>query len=127
MLRFNRIREYENFHIFLWLVKDTCWVMIWEVAGLIMIIPTILAALHITWLRRHIRTDLFHNIAVSCWISGNSIWMIGEFFYDDGLRPPALLCFIAGLVSVLYYYLIELPRKRYSVKSHSPKITGARS
>lgn len=108
MFKFSRIREYENLHIFLWLLKDTCWVMIWEVAGLIMIIPTIGVAIHITWLRRNIRSDLFHNLAVCLWISGNSIWMIGEFFYDDGLRTPAVIFFASGLLFVLYYYLIEL-------------------
>jgi len=94
----------------MWLLKDICWVMIWELGGLIMIIPTIGIALHITWLRRHIKSDLYHNMAVSLWISGNSIWMIGEFFYDDGLRTPALLFFLSGLTSVIYYYLFVLPR-----------------
>ena len=71
-----------------------------------MILPTIGVALHITWLRRHIKSDLFHNLAVSFWISGNSIWMIGEFFYDDGLRPQAVIFFGIGLLMMLYYYLI---------------------
>ncbi len=75
-----------------------------------MIIPTIGVAIHITWLRRHIRSDLFHNLAVCLWISGNSIWMIGEFFYDDGLRTPAVILFATGLLFVLYYYLIEMPK-----------------
>ncbi|MFM2190236.1 MAG: hypothetical protein RL491_622, partial [Bacteroidota bacterium] len=32
MLKITRIRQYENLHIFLWLVKDTCWIMDWKLA-----------------------------------------------------------------------------------------------
>ncbi|MFM9007686.1 MAG: hypothetical protein ACKORE_03805 [Bacteroidota bacterium] len=32
-----RFRAYENFHIVLWLLKDTCWVSDFKTAGLIMI------------------------------------------------------------------------------------------
>ncbi len=102
---FNKIREYENLHILLWLLKDTCWVMVWEAGGLIMIVPTISAAIHITWIRRHIRSDLFHNLAICLWISGNSIWMIGEFFFDDTLRPLVTGLFLTGLSIVAYYYI----------------------
>jgi hypothetical protein len=101
---FKKIRQYENLHILLWLLKDACWVMDWKISGLIMIIPTIAAAFHITWLRRDIRADLFHNLAVCFWISGNSIWMIGEFFFDDTLRPVTTVLFISGLLIVAYYY-----------------------
>ncbi|MFZ9943572.1 MAG: hypothetical protein ACO3O0_08185 [Bacteroidia bacterium] len=111
MLKIIRIRQYENLHIFLWLLKDTCWIMDWKPAGLFMIIPTIFVAIHITWLRRNIRSDLFHNMAVCLWISGNSIWMLGEFFYDDGTRPIAVIFFLVGLLSVLYYYLMEEPQQ----------------
>jgi hypothetical protein len=111
MLRITRIRQYENLHIFLWLIKDTCWIMDWKPAGLFMIIPTIFVAIHITWLRRAIRSDLFHNLAVCLWISGNSIWMLGEFYYNDETRPIAVIFFIAGLLSVLYYYLMEEPQQ----------------
>lgn len=75
----NRLREYENFHIVLWLLKDTCWVMDFKVPGLIMILPTISVALHITWLHRKSMAELLHNLAVVLWISANSVWMIGEF------------------------------------------------
>ena len=116
MFKFEKIRQYENLHIFLWLIKDTCWIMTWEAAGIFMIIPTITVAIHITWLRRHIKSDLFHNLAVSLWISGNSIWMIGEFFYDDGLRSPAVTFFACGLLCMLYYYLVEF---RKGEENHS--------
>ena len=110
-MRFRDIREYENLHILLWLLKDTCWVMLWKTMGLIMIVPTILVAFHITWIRRYVPSDLFHNLAICCWISANSVWMIGEFFYEDTFRPVATVFFIAGLLCVAFYYLLVLPRE----------------
>ncbi|UPT66212.1 MAG: hypothetical protein M0D57_17275 [Sphingobacteriales bacterium JAD_PAG50586_3] len=99
------IRKYENFHIVLWLIKDTFWCMDFHVGGIIMLVPTFLAALHIIWLSRANRTDLFHNIAVGCWITANGIWMIGEFFFKDTLRPYAIVFFIIGLLTIAAYYL----------------------
>ncbi|MDX2001340.1 MAG: hypothetical protein SFW35_02850 [Chitinophagales bacterium] len=105
------LRRYENFHILLWLVKDTCWLKDWQLAGTIMIVPTLLAALHITWLARKEATDLYHNLAVCCWIIANTIWMLGEFYCDDCTRPYAQVFFFMGLAPVLYYYGYCLPKE----------------
>lgn len=112
MIWFKKIRDYENLHILLWLLKDTCWVLLWETGGIIMIVPTIAVAIHITWLSRRITSELFHNLAVVCWICANSIWMIGEFFFDDNMRPAATVFFCAGLLLMAVYYLVLLPRKK---------------
>lgn len=109
---FKNIREYENMHIALWLLKDSCWVMDFKIAGMLMIIPTIFVAIHITWLSRKDIADLFHNIAVCLWICANATWMTGEFFYEDGFRPYATVFFALGLGVVAAYYFIHLPRKR---------------
>lgn len=106
-----RLREYENFHIVLWLLKDACWVLDFKVPGLIMIIPTIGVALHITWLHRRSRAELFHNLAVVSWISANSVWMTGEFFFNDTLRPFATVFFVIGIIFVAIYYLLYRPRE----------------
>jgi len=103
------IRVYENFHIVLWLLKDFSWVFGFKILGLIMITPAVGMAVYITWLLRSNRSELFHNLAVCLWISGNSVWMIGEFFFQDRLRDPAKLFFIAGLLILLYYYLWVSP------------------
>jgi hypothetical protein len=112
MIRFRDIREYENLHIVMWLLKDTCWVLLWKELGLFMIVPTLAVAFHITWIRRQIKSELFHNLAVSCWITANSIWMIGEFFFDDQLRPLATVFFILGIAAVAIYYFLILPKER---------------
>ncbi len=109
---FKNIREYENTHIALWLIKDTCWVMSFKIAGMVMIVPTLIVAIHIAWRSRKNVGDLFHNIAVCLWIAANGTWMTGEFFYDDGLRPYAKLFFIAGLIVVAVYYIIHFPKKK---------------
>lgn len=98
------IRETENLHIVMWLLKDTCWVLSWKEAAVFMVLPTLTVAIYITWKMRMHTAELFHNIAVCCWISANSIWMIGELFYDNGLKGYALVFFILGIVSVAYYY-----------------------
>lgn len=113
------IRAYENLHIFLWLLKDTCWIMDFHVGGIIMIVPTVLAAIHITWRWRKDVNEFLHSLAVTCWIFANAIWMIGEFYYDDTLRPYAAPFFIAGLISVGIYYGYVLPNGKGSNHSQS--------
>ncbi len=76
-----------------------------KAGGLIMIIPTLFVALHITWKSRGIASELFHNAAVSFWICANATWMIGEFYFNDGTRPYAICFFVAGLLTLGYYYV----------------------
>lgn len=102
------IRKTENLHILLWLIKDTCWCLNLIIPGLIMIVPTLSLAFYITWKTRSILSELMHNLAICCWIFANSIWMIGEFFYDDGLRHYALTFFIIGLAVIIAYYVMIL-------------------
>lgn len=85
-----------------------------------MIIPTFLASAHITWLSRKSTEDFFHNIAVTCWITANAIWMIGEFYFNDTLRPYAIVFFALGLLTVTFYYGRELVLKA-STKSKEGK------
>lgn len=112
----NRYRPLENFHIVLWLVKDLSWCMLSKTMGLIMIFPTIILAIYITYLHRSDKSELLHNLAIVFWITANSIWMVGEFFYEDGLRMVALGFFVSGLISISYYYISEFFLKRKKKK-----------
>ncbi len=107
---FRNIRSSENFHIVLWLLKDLCWVMTWKVAGIVMITPTLLVAAWIAWRCRKDIGEFLHSLAIVLWISANSVWMIGEFFFNDTTRRFALPFFAAGLLCVAWYYLVVLPR-----------------
>lgn len=111
------IRKYENLHIVLWLFKDICWVNNWHWGGMAMIIPTFLVALHITWLSRSIRSELYHNVAVTMWIMANGVWMGGEFYCDDCTRPYAIVFFVIGITVIGYYYATYAIEKIRSSKA----------
>ena len=101
-----RFRRIENLHIVFWLIKDLSWAMLWKPLGLVMIVPTIGAALLITWQTREIKSELLHNIAVVFWIMANGYWMIAEFYSeDDSLRYYAAIPFTLGIIVIAYYYL----------------------
>ncbi len=92
-------RKLENFHILLWLLKDMSWLMTWRSLGIFMIIPTLGFAILITWKARNFKSELFHNLAVICWISANSFWMVTEFFgLADQLKLFAIIPFAIGLI-----------------------------
>ncbi len=99
-----KLRKLENVHLLLWLAKDISWLMDWKVAGMTMILPTFSLAVWLCWKTRHNPNEIAFNLAVAAWISANGIWMIGEFFYDDGTRPIAFWFFVAGLFCILRYY-----------------------
>ena len=114
-----KYRRMENMHIIFWLVKDISWCLIWKVLGIAMIFPTLIISLIIAWRTRHIKSELAHNLAITFWISANSLWMITEFFHVDtklffGLltgKHLALIPFILGMFILLYYYIIQKPRE----------------
>ena len=82
-------RKTENLHIVFWLMKDISWCLMWRALGMFMIVPTLGAAIFITWRGRHLKTDLAHNLAVVFWITANAWWMTAEFFEFD--ETPVLL------------------------------------
>jgi hypothetical protein len=111
-------RRTENVHILLWLLKDICWAMNLHLPGVIMIVPTLTVALLLTWQTRHMKSELFHNLAVDFWITANCTWMIGEFFNLDenlwhgyGLRQAAIIPFALGLGVLAYYYAVLYKKK----------------
>jgi hypothetical protein len=108
MDRISKFRHFENFHIVLWLVKDLSWCMLSKTLGVVMITPTLLLAIYITWVHRKEKVELLHNLAIVLWICANSVWMIGEFYYDDQTRKFALVFFFAGLLIAAYYYISEV-------------------
>jgi hypothetical protein len=118
-----RFRRVENLHILFWLLKDACWALSLSWPAIIMIIPTLGAAIVITVQTRKIISELMHNLAILCWIIANCTWMIGEFFgWDEGefgLRKMALLPFSAGLAILAVYYLLYYFQPSFRGKVHS--------
>lgn len=112
----SKIRHYENLHIPLWLLKDTCWMMQWKTLGISMIIPTMLVALIITIKSLIEKTNEFWiNLAICFWISANSYWMICEFMNRENLKNYAAIFFVAGMLCVIYFY-----GKRFVLKQKTP-------
>lgn len=98
----------EYTHVLLWLVKDMCWAMHWTLFGSIMVVPTVLAAYIITWLQRKRAVVLVHNLAISFWITANSLWMQAEFYEkEDVLKPWAVVGFGIGLAILVGWYILR--------------------
>jgi hypothetical protein len=109
----DRFRKIENLHILLWLLKDLCWAMLWKPLGIMMLVPTLSVALLITWQTRQLKSELFHNLAVTFWICANGYWMIIEFLgRDEELRIYTAIPFGIGLLFIAIYYLIILPQEK---------------
>ena len=108
------IDKKQNLHIVMWLFKDTCWALSFKWIGLFMIIPTLSVAFYIAFKTRNIKEDLFHNLAICSWIIANAVWMVGDFFFEDTLRPFATVFFLLGLFFVAYFYLF-LNRKNNGI------------
>lgn len=102
----------ENLHIVLWLLKDLFWLMEYRVAGLVMVAPTLAMAFYIAWRSRMDLRDLFHSLAVICWITANSTWMIGDLFFGERGHGLAQAFFLAGLGFLALYYVFLGPRQR---------------
>jgi hypothetical protein len=108
----------ENMHIIFWLLKDVAWCMGWKVFAVVMIIPTLFISLVIAWRTRNIMSELCHNLAISVWISANSLWMITEFVGIDThlvagnftFKHLALIPFTVGILVLGFYYLIWKPK-----------------
>jgi thiol-disulfide isomerase/thioredoxin len=108
----NKVRQYENAHIVLWLFKDAAWFMSWKILALTMAPLTVAMSIFICYIFRRNRTELAHNLAVTSWIAANVFWMITEFQQSDALRPVAAVLFMAGLAIVSGHYIIKFFRKR---------------
>ena len=126
-----KFRRVENLHILLWLIKDACWALDLKFPALIMIFPTMLVAMLITYQTRKITAELLHNLAINFWITANCTWMIGEFFGWDvnligpyGLRQFSVLPFGIGLLILGYYYLVYMhkPGMEEQVQQQTKKV-----
>jgi hypothetical protein len=104
-----RLRLLENLHLPFWLIKDACWAFVWRPLGIVMIAPTFLLSLYLTWTCRKAMGDFLPNLSVTLWISANSIWMTDEF-YNLGIKFLCGYFFSAGLVSILIWLFRYFPK-----------------
>jgi hypothetical protein len=109
---YQQVRNVENLHITLWLIKDAAWVLLWKPLGLMMIIPTIAVAIYLAIKNWEDVKERLHNLAVCMWICANSTWMIGEFYFEDGLRPVAIVFFSIGILCIALWHWLKWYRAR---------------
>jgi hypothetical protein len=104
------LRKFENLHIVFWLIKDTCWMLEFKLTGTLMILPTFFLAIYLS-VKTIRHSELFINLAILCWITANSFWMLVEFFNENQLKEFAAIPFILGTFFVTIYYY-RLGKKR---------------
>jgi predicted membrane protein len=110
-----RYRKMENSHILFWLLKDIGWCMGFKTLGIVMIFPTLIISLIISYRTRQVKSELAHNLAVTFWITANSYWMISEFLgFDETViwkgmmgKHLAMFPFAIGMLILGYYYLFQ--------------------
>ncbi|MCK6610752.1 MAG: hypothetical protein L6Q78_06890 [Bacteroidia bacterium] len=102
-----KIRESENLHVILWLVKDTFWMLEFKPIAVFMIAPTLAMALWVLWISRNEELTLLPNLAVTFWILANGIWMLDEFYFT-GTKLWSLIPFISGIAIMLVYLFMRI-------------------
>ncbi len=118
-------RKMENLHIVFWLLKDISWCIVLKPLGIVMIFPTLIISIVIAWRTRAMMSEWCHNLAITFWIAANSYWMISEFLQFDEhavwrgvtYKHLALIPFLLGLFTLLYYYLYWKPRHHDDVET----------
>lgn len=116
-------RKMENLHIVFWLFKDLSWCLGFKLLAGVMIIPTLLISLVITYRTKSLMSELCHNLAISIWIMANSFWMITEFlkidekiaFWGITYKHLAVIPFGIGIAILAFYYLWWKPRNKYAL------------
>ncbi|MFN4300033.1 MAG: hypothetical protein ACK4EX_09955 [Thermaurantimonas sp.] len=102
-----KLKALDTLHIPVWLAKDIAWLLVYKPLGVAMILPAVAVALHICIKTAFNKLLFYQNLAVLFWISANSTWMAGEFFHF-AYKLPAVIFFIAGIISIIWHYVIEL-------------------
>lgn len=114
-------RKMENLHIVFWLFKDLSWCLGIKLLAGVMIFPTLIISLVITYRTRNLVSELCHNLAISVWIIANSYWMITEFLKIDeqivfgnlSYKYLAVIPFTIGIIILMCYYLWWKPRNKH--------------
>src|SRR5262245_51847997 len=100
----NGTSRFDNVHVLLWLIKDTCWMLEWRLLGTAMILPTITVAV-ILAMESRVEHVFWVNLAICFWITANAYWMLCEFVGHDELRYFAGLPFALGFLAIGVFYL----------------------
>ena len=105
--------QIDTWHILLWLLKDTLWVMSFKYLAIAMIVPTVLYTLYI--LKKHYqqRIYFFNYLAILFWLLGNSFWILNDFLLNEKYDWVCYILFSVGIVTL---FLQLLAKKFYHVR-----------
>ena len=90
---FTNWREYENFHLVLWLGKDLAWCLLNKPMWFIFTPPTLLIALDFIFITATVDgliIDHVHYISLLMWVIGNGTWALGELYWINNDDPETL-------------------------------------
>jgi hypothetical protein len=83
---FENWRQYENFHILLWLGKDFAWCDSIKTLWLIFFFPTVFVGMDFIWCTfktKDLMIDCSYYMSVMIWVIANAIWAFGELFFEE--------------------------------------------
>ena len=102
--------QIDTWHILLWLLKDTLWVMSFKYLAIAMIIPTVLYTLYILKLNYQQKFYFFNYLAILFWLLGNSFWILNDFLFNQKYVWVCYILFSIGIVILLLQLLTKLIR-----------------
>ncbi len=107
------VRGAENFHIYLWVAKDLCWVQDYVWPGICF------GGLAVAWMgilayhaiESHNYEEVYMLLCTALWLIGNFVWMEGELVNeDDYIAAPACgHIFEAAFALLMVYYVFLRP------------------
>jgi hypothetical protein len=112
-LYYYSVRGAENFHIYLWILKDWGWTQDMEVFTLVFGYAALAWCGVLLWqaISRHNWEDTYHLFPLILWLFGNFWWMYGEVVYgdDDTQAVQGGDMFLAAMALILLYHMILRP------------------
>lgn len=85
------VRGAENFHIYLWVMKDLSWSQGWFYSCYIFGVSALIWCLFLFYHAYKAKSyvEMYYLVALTLWLGGNFVWMAGEVFHgDDDISVP---------------------------------------
>lgn len=109
------VRGIENFHIYLWLLKDLCWSLDYTICGTIFGVCAMFFTIVIMYNRFTFGNteEVLFSIPLCLWLFGNFWWMRTEFVDDQtkinsqGRVEASWILISAYCVALLYYIVLK--------------------
>lgn len=106
------VRGIENLHIYLWISKDFCWLQEYKNAGITFGILAIILTLLLFYnaITTKNTEEFIFLIPISLWLTGNFIWMSGEFSDELHFNSHTIggyFIFVSMIIAQLYHIILK--------------------